>query len=206
MRLLLLLLGILLSRTGTAQDNACIKVHFIYGSKPARHYRHAEKKWFGGKLGGHVGIEGDSDRILNFFPKGRFHVFGQQYRRHSTYAEFPLSRFDGYFKTDSLKKTIVIIPVTAGQKRRFDSLSAAYLQQTPYDYAFFGMRCGAASYEVLAQLGILPAYSRDGTVWRIFYPRKLRTRLLRQAGEEGWTVIRQRGTRRRIWERDPGKG
>ena len=56
-----------------SQDSVFIKVHFLYGSKPYARYKDTEPKWFGGMLGGHVGIETDSGRILDFGPKGRFH-------------------------------------------------------------------------------------------------------------------------------------
>jgi hypothetical protein len=47
-------------------------VHFLYGSKPSREARDIEKKWFGGKLGGHVGIEITPDSILNFVTVDKF--------------------------------------------------------------------------------------------------------------------------------------
>lgn len=58
-----------------AQDSTFIKVHFLYGSTPKKEFRPAEKTWFGGKLGGHVGVEADSGRIINFVPSGEFHKF-----------------------------------------------------------------------------------------------------------------------------------
>jgi hypothetical protein len=69
-----------------AQDTAYLKVHFLYGSKPLKKFRDTEQKWFGGILGGHVGIEGDSDRIVNFLPSGKFHWFAKKNELHSTYA------------------------------------------------------------------------------------------------------------------------
>jgi hypothetical protein len=49
-----------------------VVVHFLYGSKPSREARDIEKKWFGGKLGGHVGIEITPDSILNFVTVDKF--------------------------------------------------------------------------------------------------------------------------------------
>src|ERR1700741_2237387 len=69
-----------------ANDSTIIKVHFLYGSKPAKQYKDSESKWFGGKLGGHVGIEVDSNRILNFIPQGEFHWFEKKKDPHSRYA------------------------------------------------------------------------------------------------------------------------
>src|SRR6476659_2148020 len=59
-----------------------LKVNFLYGSKPKWDYRDTEKSWFGGVLGGHVGIEGDSGKILNFINKGNFHVFSNKNNMH----------------------------------------------------------------------------------------------------------------------------
>jgi hypothetical protein len=187
-----------------AGDSSYLKVHFLYGSRPFKKYKRTEKRWFGGVLGGHVGIESDTNKILNFKTKGRFHVFEEPGNRHSTYA---IHSPEGFYAIlgghpDSAKKAIVYVPITLQQKQLFDSISTAYLEQTPYDYAFIGMRCGAASYEVLAQLGIMPAYCRTKTFTKIFYPKKLRKRLLKKATENNWIVVRQDGTARRRWEKD----
>lgn len=187
-----------------SQDSLFLKVHFLYGSKPLKKYKGTERKWFGGILGGHVGIEGDSDKILNFLRKGKFHWFAKKDNRHSMYKEHAFCDFYAIFRCDpdNVKKAIVCIPVTTQQKQQFDSIAKAYLQQTPYDYAFIGMRCGAAAYDILGQLGILPKYSICKTYRKIFYPKKLRKRLLKKASQNNWTIVRQDGLIRRKWERD----
>jgi hypothetical protein len=187
-----------------AQDTCYLKVHFLYGSKPLKKYKSVEKKWFGGMLGGHVGIEGNKDKILNFSHVGRFHVFNEKNNRHSSYKLHTPNQFYKIFGgiPDSMKKTVVYIPITKQQKLVFDSLQNTYLQQTPYDYALFGMRCGAASYDILSKLNILQAYSNSKTYTKIFYPKKLRTRLLKKAIEKGWLVETQQGSARRKWETD----
>jgi hypothetical protein len=187
-----------------AQDTTYLKVHFLYGSKPLKKYKSTEKKWFGGMLGGHVGIECDSNKIVSFTPKGKFHWFTKKENRHSTFAVHSDYQFYALFggSPDSKKKAIVYIPITSQQKQLFDSITTAYLKQTPYDYAFFGMRCGAAAYDILGQLSILPNYGYPKTYKKIFYPKKLRKRLLKKAVEKGWTVTRQVGTIKRKWERD----
>jgi hypothetical protein len=181
-----------------------LKVHFLYGSKPKRDYKDTEKKWFGGVLGGHVGIEGDSGKILNFLTNDNFHVFSNKNNRHSKYLIHEPRNFYEILggKSDSVKKAIVFVPITKEQKQLFDSLSSAYLNKTPYDYAFFGMRCGAAAYEILAQHGILPRYSIKKTSKKIFYPKKLRQRLFKKAIANNWTIWKQDGSSKRIWEED----
>ena len=187
-----------------AQDSFYLKVHFLYGSKPLKKYKATESKWFGGMLGGHVGIESDSGKILNFIPKGEFHWFAKNDKPHSAYAEHGAGGFYSILggNADSAKKAVVIIPISFQQKQRFDSISNAYLKQTPYDYAFFGMRCGAAAYEILGQLDILPSYSYSKTYKKIFYPKKLRKRLFKKAKENGWTILKEEGSPKRKWEQD----
>jgi hypothetical protein len=155
-------------------------------------------------MGGHAGIEGDSNRIVNFLPSGKFHWFSKKNNRHSRYAVHSADNFYAILggNPDSVKKAIVYIPVSIQQKQRFDSIASGYLKQTPYDYAFWGMRCGAAAYDILGQLGIVPAYNYSRTYKKIFYPKKLRKRLFRKARENNWMVIRQDGSGRRIWEKD----
>ncbi len=189
---------------GHGQDSAFIRVHFLYGSKPRSAYRESEPKWFGGKLGGHVGVEIGRDSILNFLPAGKFHVFGKKEDRHSRFA---IHDHDGFYsmfggEPDSMKRAVVTIPITPQQRITLDSLAAAYLASTPYDYAFFGMRCGAATYDVLSQVDILKAYGRSALVRKIFYPKKLRKRLFRLAEQQHWHLECHTGSSRRKWERD----
>lgn len=179
-------------------------MHFLYGSKPLKAYKDSEPKWFGGVLGGHVGIEGDSNNILNFLPSGEFHWFAKQDERNSRFAMHSPDNFYAMFGSDpdSVKKTIIYIPITAIQKQQFDSISVAYLNQTPYDYAFIGMRCGAATYDVLGQLGILTKYNQHKTYRKIFYPKKLRKPLLEKAEQNDWTIEKHAGSISRKWEKD----
>jgi hypothetical protein len=189
---------------GYCHDTTYLKVHFLYGSRPLKKYKDTEPKWFGGVLGGHVGIEGDSEKIVNFLPNGKFHWFAKKDDRHSRYAVHSINSFYGILGGDAenVKSAIVYIPVTLQQKQKFDSIAAAYLQQTPYDYALFGMRCGAAAYEILAQLNVLTDYSIKKTSRKIFYPKKLRKRLFRLAERNDWRIIKQDGSERRKWEKD----
>lgn len=204
MRNILVVLCCLIATATFASDTTFLKVHFLYGSRPWKEFKDTEEKWFGGVLGGHVGIEADSSRIVNFLPQGSFHVFKKEKDRHSTYAVHDEAGFYGILggDPDSVKKAIIYIPVTVQQKQRFDSIVAAYLIQTPYDYALFGMRCGAAGYEILGQLDIVKSYSRKKVAKKIFYPQKLRKRLLKKAAANGWTVVRQEGSPKRRWEKD----
>ncbi len=204
LRILIIIILCLSASLAHANDSLYIKVHFLYGSKPAPKYKDSERKWFGGVLGGHVGIEGDSGRVLNFVSGGKCHLFAEKTNRTSCFKEHCPDQFYSIFggNADSMKKTIVYIPVTAAQKQKFDSIAAVYKKQTPYDYAVFGMRCSAAAYDILGLLNIFPHYSHTKTYKKIFYPKLLRKRLLKKADENGWTVVKVDGTGRRVWEKD----
>lgn len=200
----LLVILCILSINASAQDTNYLKVHFLYGSKPLKKYKDTEQKWFGGIMGGHVGIEGDSNKILNFLPNGKFHWIAQKNDKHSTFAEHNSDNFYAILGSngDSVKKAIVYIPITPQQKQQFDSIATEYLREPPYDYALLGMRCGAAAYEILGQLHIVQPYSEFATSKKIFYPQKLRKRLLIKAEENGWLIVKQEGSPRRKWEQD----
>jgi hypothetical protein len=186
------------------QDSLHIKVHFLYGSKPKKEFKDSERKWFGGKLGGHVGIEYEPDQIVDFVRSGEFHWFAKKNKRHSRFALRSSSAFWGIFRypADSVKKASVIIPIARKDKITLDSLIKTYSAQTPYDYAFFGMRCGSATYDILSQLGIFKPYSVPKTSRKIFYPKKLRKRLFAKAEIHQWRIVNEPGTNRRKWERD----
>lgn len=188
----------------TAQDSTFIRVHFLYGSVPKKEFRETEKPWFGGKLGGHVGIEVDSNRIVDFVPYGSFHKFAKREDFHGAFAEHSIRGFWSMFSGDpqTPKRATFVIPVSRQQKIKLDSIAAAYRKHTPYDYAFFGMRCGAAAADILGQIGILPHYSIPKTWRKTFYPKKLRKRLFQLAKENHWQVITKEGSERRNWEKD----
>jgi hypothetical protein len=59
-----------------------------------------------------------------------------------------------YGNIDSLRRAVFVIPVTAAQKKILDSLAGQYTREPPYDYAFLGMRCASATYDVLQAAGI----------------------------------------------------
>lgn len=193
-----------LSGVGVNKDSICIKVHFLHGSKPKHKYRDTEDKWFGGMLGGHVGIEYEPNKILDFQPKARFHVFAKPKIINSKFSIHDTISFYEILggKYDSVKKTIVTISLTSMQKQVLDSIAGVYHKRSPYDYAFFGMRCGAAAYDVLGCIGVVKKLSFSKTWKRIFYPRRLRRFLETQACERKYYVVKKEGSLRRKWEKD----
>ena len=192
------------------QTNACqadsvyIRVHFLHGSKPKKQFKHEEDRWFGGLLGGHAGVEYEKNKILNFLPKARFHFFSKRRIINSRFTIHDTISFYALLggKPDSVKKTIVTILISGKQKIMLDSLAEAYQNKCPYDYAFFGMRCGAAAYDILAEAGVVKKYGFGKTWRKTFYPRKLRRRLEKNAAKTHYTITKQEGSYRRIWEKD----
>jgi hypothetical protein len=203
MKLKILFAFIISSNIAFCQDSLFLKVHFLYGSTPKKQCKAAEKKWFGGILGGHIGLESGNDKILHFAPKGKFHIFPKQ-KKHGTYYYNSAKQFYEILggKLEENKKAIVYIPITATQKILFDSIAKAYIANTPYDYAFTGYRCGSASYEAMVQLGILPSLGKPFTKFAIFYPKKTRKRILHLAAKNNWRIETQNGSLCRKWEKD----
>jgi hypothetical protein len=181
-----------------------ISVHFLYGSKPAKGFEATEPRWFGGKRGGHVGIEVGPDQVLNFGPSGKFHWFSNDRKRHSHFTERSVAEtFQVLGKSEGSLQTVSIeIPLDSGDFAHLREIRDKYLAHPPYDYAFIGMRCASASDEILAKIGLTKRRSFWGTVFGTFRPRALRTRLLRKAAVLGWKVSRQDGSDHRIWEKD----
>jgi hypothetical protein len=204
MRALFIALFLFYNLFALGQGQYFIKVHFLYGSTPKKEFKGEEQKWFGGKHGGHVGIEGDSNSIINFLPLGKFHVIEKKQPLHSNFTLHTINSFYEVLggEADSVKKLIVTIPISAAQKKLFDSIAQKYLNQTPYDYAFIGMRCAAATYDILSRLNIVKRYKRKKMYTKIFYPKLLRKTLLKKAGQNNWAVFRQNGNAKRNWELD----
>ena len=191
MKLKLLVITLLFSISTFSADSTFIKVHFLYGSKPKKEFKATEGKWFGGLHGGHVGIEIDTNKIIDFVPSGKFHYLEKHDNRHSSFAEHDTTSFweifGGY--SDSMKKMTIIIPITPDQKKALDSLTKAYWSETPYDYAFVGMRCASASYDILAQIGITKQFKRKKTYRKNFYPKRTRKKLVKLAKRNNWKII-----------------
>lgn len=187
-----------------SQDSTFIKVHCFYGSRPLRQYKQEEPKWFGGVWGGHVSISWDSSRVLSFVHNGEFHWFERKNDPHSRYLGRELRRYRGVSEggQNQIKQATVFIPATLRQKQKLDSIADAYLRETPYDYAFFGMRCASATYEILAQVGLVKEFGYKKTWRKMFYPRKLRKYLFKQAKKENWRIERQAGSHKRKWDWD----
>jgi len=194
MKFILVLSTFLLMNYVNAQQT--IAVHFLYGSKPAKGFKE-EKKWFGGIKGGHVTIEA-GDSIVGFQPKGNCHVFGQKEHPNGYFKVKPKEQWE--HDTVSLKYATVIIPVSEDKYATLKNTINNYLQKSPYDYAVFGMRCAAATYDMLEKTGVVKKRSRVGKWVTFFYPQLLRRRLLKLAQENNYAVVKTEGRKSRVWE------
>ncbi len=176
-----------------------ITVHFLYGSKPAKGYKNSETKWFGGKKGGHVTIEA-GDSIIGFQPGGNCHVFGKKKKAN---GYFNTKQKEIFIKdTVSLKYTSIIIPLDEDGYSKIKTALNNYLTKSPYDYAFLGMRCAAATYDILEETGVVKKRTRMGKWVSFFYPQLLRRRILKAAAENNFAVVKTKGRPSRVWEKE----
>ena len=207
-RFLLLVFSVLSGWSANAQQQDStassvshyITVHYLYGSKPAKGHRDTEPHYFGGMHGGHVYLEFDST-LFSFTPnRYPVHLVAHHRRRHSGFGYQDLH--DWCKDTSQWRITSVTYPLNDSQYTVLKKVAEHYAAATPYDYAFFGMRCAAAAYDVLAQVGVVKKRSKFGNVFANFYPKLMRKRMLRDATEKGLKVVRRQGRASRKWEKD----
>lgn len=181
------------------QDTHTINVYFLYGSKPAHHHKKDELKLFGGLHGGHVSI--GIDTVVNGFNYNNdFHIFP---RKRNINAKF-VSEGITSFKQDSISRKYTTFQITLADSQyyKLKTIYKNYLAKTPYDYAFFGMRCAASTYEILSQLGILKIKSKCCNIFSNFYPKLLRRKMFKLAKKYNYKITKQAGRASRKWEQD----
>jgi hypothetical protein len=197
MKLLLFIILLVYLIPANAQSDT-ILIHFLYGSRPARGYKNSEKKFFGGIKGGHVNIE-MAGRTLDFF-KGKCPLFPHNKKPTGGFR----INHSVYWDTTACKWATVVIPISGDQAKKLDSLFTIYPKSSPYDYAVFGMRCAAASYDVLSKIGLFKPFSSRQNITKNFYPKLLRKRILKWAKENRFIIIQHPGRISRKWETDKG--
>jgi hypothetical protein len=176
-----------------------IKLHFLYGSVPAPGYKNVERKLFGGIKGGHVNIEANG-KVMDFMPGNPCAIVPDNTNPTGGYR---LSN-SLYWDTATTKWTTVRIPVSSEQLNELEKLFSSYSQKTPYDYAVFGMRCAAASYDLLSEIGLFRKMSLKNNIITNFYPKLLRKRILKWAKKNNYPVEHHQGRSTRKWESDEG--
>lgn len=175
-------------------------IHFLHGSKPRKEYRDTEEKVHGGLLGGHIWIQ-TSDYLYGFEPayKKRVHLFPRK-KFNAVYTKDNYSEWKT--KNSNQKITSIELPISEGNFIILNGLLEDYHLKTPYDYAVAGMRCGAATYQLLSETGYFTPASNFISMIKAPAPKTLRRKLLKLAGENNYKIILQQGTDRRIWESD----
>lgn len=185
--------------TTYAQKSDSIRLNFLYGSVPAKGHKESEPKWFGGIKGGHVNIQANG-MVLDFKPGDPCAIIPNNKKPG---GGFHLSN-SLYWDTATTKWVTVTIPVTKSQLDTLTAIFEAYSAQTPYDYAVFGMRCAAASYDVLSEIGLFKKLPNKENVVQNFYPKLLRKRVLKWAKENNYNIVYHDGRTTRKWETDEG--
>ncbi|MFA6128669.1 MAG: hypothetical protein WC699_15320 [Bacteroidales bacterium] len=182
-----------------AQEQHILKVFFRYGSIPEIGYEYVEYEEVGGLQGGHVSLGIDSLEIG--FTNGKvIHVFPDKNHPEGVYYWEYLKDFEDH--VIGKKYITFLVPITDEQYNKLKTLLLDYINNPPYDYAFFGMRCASATYDILSQIGIFKPQTRTLTVISNFYPRLFRRKMTKLAREKGYTVVKVKGRITRIWERD----
>lgn len=192
-----LLLLIALPFISLAQTDTLV-VEIIYGSKPKAA---GERHWFGGKLGGHIGLTIGTDSVMHFVPGGRVAATNI----NSDTGRYLLSSHRSFYRTfycDTTKTCRIFIPISRRQKQQLLETAQPFLKEGPYPYAFFGMRCAAACYHLLSLADVTKDRSRSSMTWKFFYPRKLRKFLFKEAKEKGWKITTTPGSTNRKWDHD----
>lgn len=194
----LLLFTILSLSFNSFSQTDTLVVEIIYGSKPlTKDGAH----WFGGKLGGHIGLRIGKDSVMHFVPGGRVNATNM----NSDTGNYLISSEKQFYKTfycDTTKICRIFIPVSPDQKKELLRASTPFLQKGPYPYAFFGMRCAAACYHLLSLGNVTKKLSKSRMTWKFFYPRKLRKFLFKEAEKNGWIVKHSKGSTKRKWDHD----
>ncbi len=174
-----------------------IKIHFLHGSRPKRGFKTTESKAFGGIHGGHVTLEIDGMEY-GFNPSQiPVHIFPKKKKLHSSFDETPVSQ-----KVNGERKyTTISMAIDHEKYVQLKSIIRSYLDQSPYDYAFFGMRCAASTRDILEQLDIMKDRSNFNSIRKAFYPKRLRRQLLKMVDEKGFKIEGVEGRLSRKWER-----
>ena len=182
-----------------AQDSLTIQVYFLYGSSPAKGYKDKEPILFGGIHGGHVTI-GIQNLVVGFVPNNGFHYINHKYNFCSTFHHQLKKEF--VFDTVGNKYVTFEIPVSDSQFGQLKKILSDYIAHSPYDYAFLGMRCASATYDILSKIGIVEKRSNWGNIFSNFYPKKLRKKMFILAAKHNYKITYNAGRKSRKWEKD----
>ncbi len=172
-----------------------IRVQILHGSKPLTK---TEKKTIGGLWGGHVVVQADSTIYGFSFSSKKIHAVVHHRKNAGVYQVETLAEWNKAHATGKI--TTIEIPLTPTQYNTLIHEYETYAQQSPHDYAFFGMRCAASCYWLLGSIGIENECSRPKSIRKAFYPKALRLKLEKLAREKNYKITVQQGRKTRKWE------
>ncbi len=140
--------------------------------------------------------------VYGFLPYKSFHIVSKK-KADKRHSRFSIESVESWASdTATLKYTTITIPASRQQLDSLHNIHQNYLAQPPYDYAFIGMRCAAATYDILGQIGIVEWVPNKKNTFKNFYPKLLRKKLLKLVKQRGYKVYRQEGRKTRKWEKD----
>jgi hypothetical protein len=188
--------------TIVADTGKVITVHIIHGSRRLYKYRHTEKPLLGGLRGGHV-VNQVGDSIYGFqFTRWKLHIIPKRKKEKKIGMIQKEGAGDWKRNHAEARITSIVLPVTNAQYQEVLREYSFYKENVPYDYAFFGMRCAASCYEILAHAGVLKKRKHGKIIAKYFYPRPLRKYLQDLAKKNNYPVTTTEGSKTRKWEKN----
>ncbi|OFY83899.1 MAG: hypothetical protein A3F72_07835 [Bacteroidetes bacterium RIFCSPLOWO2_12_FULL_35_15] len=191
------ILAFFCTKSQTSDSLKLIRIHIIHGSKPKSA---VEYKTIGGMYGGHVVIETDSCVYGFFFDSKQIHVFPHKRGKAGVYEKENLSDWKRNYK--SYKITSIEIPIFLNQYEQLIKQYEEYIQESPHDYAFFGMRCASSCYWVLGTIGVVKKCSKLKSMHKAFHPKAFRKKMQKLSQKNGYVTYIQKGRSTRKWEND----
>ena len=131
-----------------------------------------------------------------------FNVFAHKKNITGKFVATPITEWLNDTSNSGHQYLTITIPVSDAQYDLLSSIHKQYVQQSPYDYAFIGMRCANATYDILSKGGFFPVYSRSKNIRKHFYPKPLRKKMVRWAKQHNYPMVFLQGSDRRKWEKD----
>lgn len=178
-------------------DSAKVIVYIVHGSKPGTAN---EYKAIGGYYGGHVVVQLDTFVYGFNYRSRKIHLFSSRRKNKGVFEKEGVSEWKSDKK--KFKITTIVFPVSYAQFMQLQKEYEERVAASPYDYAFFGMRCASSCYDMLSLGGLVKPSSHGHSIRTAFHPKALRKKLEKIANEKHYKIIVQPGSKTRKWEGD----
>lgn len=176
--------------------NDTIVVHFIHGSVKKDSCSYNVER-LGGFLGGHVELEINQNVFGFLFKTKKIRIVPKE-KYNSKVEMLHVDLWKKKSKHDKI--TSIYIPISLNQKYELLSLLNNYMNETPFDYAFFGHRCTSFIAQLLSKAKVFNKFSEEEAIVAFFYPRSLRRTLEKYAQLNNLTVLKKSGIDCQNWE------